>query len=136
MHMLYFGKGLGEMTRGRSEEAVKNIENCVKLLVDMEIVTKKGEEMEIANKEVIKYPLRPIIAGLFIEHSKDEVVINQLAYLIGLLETKGLLHLNIPKKMDNIWMKGGDMSSCVEILSLLERIIMNKGPLEAPKIQK
>lgn len=112
-HMLYFGFKLADITRSRSEEAVKNINNCIELLVGMNILQKNDGEIKIVNNEVLKYPLRPFLVSLFIEHSKDEVLINQLSYLIGLLETKGVLHLDSARKMDNIWLKGGDMSSCV-----------------------
>jgi hypothetical protein len=111
--MLYFGFKLADITRSRSEEAVKNINNCIELLVGMNILQKNDGEIKIVNNEVLKYPLRPFLVSLFIEHSKDEVLINQLSYLIGLLETKGVLHLDSARKMDNIWLKGGDMSSCV-----------------------
>jgi hypothetical protein len=49
--------------------------------------------------------------------------------VIGLLETAGCLHSDSNKKMDKIWIKSGDLSSSVEILSLLQRIITGGGPL-------
>lgn len=53
--------------------------------------------------------------------------------MIGLLETTGCLHNDSHRRLDKIWMKSGDLSSGVEILSLLQRIIINKGPLNSMK---
>lgn len=83
--MLYFKYSLKDITNGKSEEVVKNVNDCVALLVDIGIIEKKGDGMEIVRNEVLSYPLRPFLAKLLIEHSKDEIIINQLAYLIGLL---------------------------------------------------
>lgn len=85
LHMLYFKYSLKDITNGKSEEVVKNVNDCVALLVDIGIIEKKGDGMEIVRNEVLSYPLRPFLAKLLIEHSKDEIIINQLAYLIGLL---------------------------------------------------
>lgn len=88
-----------------------------------------NSELLLERREVSKYGIRPFLVPLFLEHREPARLPAILSYVVGLLETEGCLHSDSIKQMDKIWLKNGDLSSGIEILSLLQRIIINKGPL-------
>jgi hypothetical protein len=136
VRMLAFGFEEKDILQGCSELTKVLIGSCLNMLTDSKIVGRdSNNQLQLLNKDVVHHSIRPFLVPIFLDHREPAHILMILSYIIGLLESIGTLHNDSSRKMDKIWMKSGDVSSCVEILSLLQRIIINKGPL-APQISK